>query len=388
MTEAVVIGDVAYDHQGGGMTWDPRAQLAGTSSPKRVAKATTHSKQTPKPTPIPSNLDNVVAKYHEEKAAMRMLGAIERDGLTTDIELAHDEINNLARKLEVHIDEVEKLQKDLLETAKPINTQITVHLEIIDTVTTLQAELAMVRKSSSNEDTKIAKPEDEIVKSHEGYRTQITELRKSHDELEARVERLNYSILEANGKATTVGDRFDPIPGEMQFLRAQHVTDPSSLAYDNPTLLRQCSIITQSQRKSPTIGVALLSDIFCHQFPIAQGCPHIIPSPIFITAEIDTELRAELSAAKGAVCSTRGWKPFQWMDGEELMAAHSWTFFELYNASVDPSGYSKDQVKRLQTLYRHYVASIIANKEIVQEYAANILVTDDTNTDADVGVHV
>lgn len=334
-----------------------------------------------------SRLETVIANHEEEKAAIEKSHTSELEALTDESTELRAEMKKVSAQLKARDVELSKGKKELGIAKRTINTQMSANSNLAKQVLDLHARKVENEKELVDKDAKIADLEEKMIKAEEGFQSHLAEVQSSHDDLKSEMVELRKITASASASETNEQvasphpDSDFAIPGELHFLRTRHVTDPSSLAYDNLVLLRQCNIIEQGQDRG-LMNALLTGGTHIHpRFPIAPDCLSIIPSPSFITESIETELNGALAAIEDAACSVQEWKPFRWMDGEQLMAAYSWTFFQLYQVSADPKCRSPEQKTWLQRLYKHYIDSNIANKVIVQEYAASKLVSDQYGSD-------
>jgi hypothetical protein len=334
-----------------------------------------------------TELERVIAAHKEEKVAIEKTHASERKailsetatlrasnaGLTTQLQNQNVELGAAKADLIVH--------QDMLEGAK----EQAVALEEQGVVMRHRADglrnaVGVAEGKVVERGARITELEERIAKDEKEHEATLAEVIKENDRFREEVNRIKVGTLskvaiarEDDDEEEEEVDRTDVISQKSmpsaQWLRALHVTDRSCLAYNDIPLLQQCNAIHQNH---------LLPNDIHPSFPLAPDCSHIIPSPIFITDPIEVELTKILGDIVLHPLTAKKMRPLRWMDGEELMAAFSWTFSQLYKTSSSDANavheeLSRDQMKWLGELYGHYVESIIANKEMVEEYAAYML---------------
>jgi len=336
-----------------------------------------------------TELERVIAAHKEEKVAIEKTHASERTailsetatlrasnaGLTTQLQNQNVELGVAKADLIDHQDMLE----DAREQAAALEEQAVVMRDQADV---LRNEVGVAEGKVVERNARINELEERIAKAEKDekeHEATLAEVIKENERFRAGMKWMlvgtisKVAIEDDDDDEKEEVDRTDVISQKSmpsaQWLRALHVTDRSCLAYNDIPLLQQCNAIHQNH--------LLPNDIHLTS-PLSPGCSHIIPSPIFITDPIEVELAKILGDIVLHPLTAKKMRPFRWMDGEELMAAFSWTFSQLYktstaDANADQEEMSRDQMKWLGELYGHYVESIIANKEMVEEYAAYML---------------
>jgi uncharacterized membrane-anchored protein YhcB (DUF1043 family) len=263
--------------------------------PKRSGRPAVQTQEKPKDM---SRLETVIANHEEEKAAIEKSHTSELEALMDESTELRAEMKKVSSQLKARDVEVSKGKKELGIAKRTINTQMSANSNLAKQVHDLQARKVENEKELVDKDAKIADLKEKIIKAEEGFQSHLAEVQNSRDDLQSEMVELRKITASASVSASETNEQVASphpdsdfaIPGELHFLRTRHVTDPSSLAYNNLVLLRQCNIIEQGQDRGLMNALLTGGNHTYPQFPIAPECPSIIPSPSFITESIETEL--------------------------------------------------------------------------------------------------